>query len=281
MLAMLKCGNLIFMLYNMCYYRNLFLEFGANVFKIPVEYLQATSAYRRYQQLRSADAKKLFQAQVLAYAPATWYLHSNSIQAFMKFCEVRGINPLECTPLSLNIFLLTLAQAGKSLAVIESNCNAITFCLKFFGLRDIVKTLPVEPVKSFIAKVCPRNTNLKAPFASAEVRKLWNLIECKYKNLSAVPITELRTFVLAITQYSSFCRFSDLAVVKLSDICFDIDYFKIVIQYSKTDQAGSGQNAFILRSVDCVRDPHMLMCLYLQRLDSYDVQDLYLFPPVV
>jgi hypothetical protein len=95
-----------------------------------------------------------------------------------------------------------------------------------------------------------------------------------------VPLVQLRTFVLAVIQYSSFCRFSDLAVVKLTDVIFELDYFKIVIQYSKTDQAGHGQEAYVLKSVDTVRDPHMLMCLYLQRLDTYNIDDLYLFPPL-
>jgi hypothetical protein len=46
-------------------------------------------------------------------------------------------------------------------------------------------------------------------------------------------------------------------------------------------QAGHGQECFILRSVESLRDAHMLMCVYLQRLDSSNVQDLYLFPPLV
>jgi hypothetical protein len=134
---------------------------------------------------------------------------------------------------------------------------------------------------NFVAKVCPKNSNLKQPFGSFEVRKMWNYIEKKYPALSRVPIVTLRTFVLAVVQYHSFCRFSDLAVVKLSDVVFDVDYFKIVIEYSKTDQAGAGQNAYVLKSADKLRNPHMLMCLYLRELDSYDVPDLFLFPPLI
>jgi hypothetical protein len=68
--------------------------------------------------------------------------------------------------------------------------------------------------------------------------------------------------------------------VRLSDVIHTVDYFKITVQYSKTDQKGTGQDVFVLKTVDKSRSPHMLMCLYLQRLDTYDVQDLYLFPPV-
>jgi hypothetical protein len=44
-----------------------------------------------------------------------------------------------------------------------------------------------------------------------------------------------------MVQYSSLCRFSDLAVVNLDDIVSQLDYFKICIQYYKTDQKGEGQ----------------------------------------
>jgi site-specific recombinase XerD len=260
--------------------RNLFVEFGVRVFKLEVSHLQDTWAYKHHFHQQVQDSSKVFQAKVLAHAVSTWVSHANAFQEFLKFCVLRSVNPLECTPQLVNVFLLSLAQSGKTIGAIENICKSMSFCFKFFLVEDVYQNDIVGPVRKFVEKVCPRRVNLKAPFADREVRKIWNYIECKYKNLSAVPIVQLRTFVLAVIQYASFCRFSDLAVVKLDDVVFDVDYFKICIQYSKTDQAGIGQEAFVLKSVDIVRDPHMLMCVYLQRLDSYNVQDLYLFPPL-
>ena len=41
---------------------------------------------------------------------------------------------------------------------------------------------------------------------------------------------------------------------------YEVDYFKIYIKYSKTDQAGVGQTVFI-PDIDSVhQDPHMMMC---------------------
>jgi hypothetical protein len=193
---------------------------------------------------------------------------------------MREINPLECVPQSYNLFMLSLAQKGITVAALDNKCNSVSFCFRFFMLRDITADPVIGPIKRFTLKVCPKSSNVKSPFGGTEVRKIWDHIERKYSNLSQVPIFELRTLVLTVMQYKSFCRFSDQAVVKLSDVIFDIDYFKIVIQYSKTDQNGSGQVAYVLKSVDRLRDPHMLMCLYLHRLDSYDVDDLFLFPPL-
>jgi site-specific recombinase XerD len=207
--------------------------------------------------------------------------HAAAFREYNKFCDLRDINPLERVPHTVNLFLLTQAQKGVTLSSIESKCAGISFCFRFFLVADIMSDPVIAPVKKFVFKVCPKRSNMKAPFGAVEVRKMWNKLESKYSNLSKIPIVELRSFVMAVTQYSTFCRFSDLSVVKLDDVVFNIDYFKIVIQYSKTDQAGHGQESFILRSADSPRDAHMLMCVYLQRLDSYNVQDMYLFPPLV
>jgi site-specific recombinase XerD len=226
------------------------------------------------------EAEEVLLAKILAYAPSTWAAHASAFKEFQKFCEVRSINPFECVPHMLNVFLLSLAQKIFSMTAIDSKMSSISFCFRFFMVSDITKDVVVEPVKKFVMKVCPRNTNLKKPFGSVEIRKCWDFIESKYSNIFDAPIYELRTFVLTVIQYHSFCRFSDLAVVRLSDVVFDLDYFTIKIQYSKTDQAGAGQTAFVLKSVDDVRDPHMLMCLYLEKLDSYDVGEIFLFPPL-
>jgi hypothetical protein len=263
------------------YLRSLFLEFGLKVFGLDEDTVTSTPAFRHHQQLPRHEADELLLAKILAYTSATWASYTNPFKEYTKFCSVRGINPLESTSHILNVFLLSIAQKGKTMAALDKLCNSIGFTLRFFRFEDFTQSDSVQPIKKFLSKVCPRKANLKAPFGSVEIRKLWDRIERKYPGLSQIPFVELRTFVLAVMQYSTFCRFSDLAVVKLSDVVHEFDYFKIVIQYSKTDQAGTGQDVFLLKTVDRLRNPHMLMCLYLQKLDSYDVQDLYLFPPVV
>jgi hypothetical protein len=250
------------------------------VFGLTEVQVRDTPAHRHHLLLERNEAEEILLAKILAYAPSTWATHASAFKEFQKFCQSRLISPFECVLQTLNVFLLGLAQKNFSVTAIESKLNGISFCLRFFMVRDITKDVIIEPVKKFVLKVCPKVTNLKKPFGSVEIRKCWEVLERSYANIFDVPLYELRTFVLTVIQYHSFCRFSDLAVVSLSDVVFNLDYFIVKIQYSKTDQDGKGQEAFILKSVDGVRDPHMLMCLYLQRLDSYDMNDLYLFPPL-
>jgi hypothetical protein len=169
------------------------------------------------------------------------------------------------------------AQKGKSFGGIQRFINALSYVYRFFLVPDIVTDTTVYEVKRFLAKVCPHVRNKKHAFGSAEVRNLWDAIDAKggIRNLSQA---ELRTFVMCIVQHATFCRFNDLQHVKLGDIVFDLDYFKIKIAYSKTDQNGIGQSVFIPSIGYHQRNPHLLMCLYLHSLPDNDV-NMYLFPP--
>ncbi len=51
---------------------------------------------------------------MLAYSTATWKHQASAIKSFLQFCESRELNPFECTPSILNLFMLHKAQNGKS-----------------------------------------------------------------------------------------------------------------------------------------------------------------------
>ena len=89
--------------------------------------------------------------------------------------------------------------------------------------------------------------------------------------------------MLAVFQHQTFCRFSDAEKIQLSDVFHDVDYFKITIRYSKTDQQGEGQFVYLPKSSSPYRNAHMLMCLYIEKMGFEGLAsstDLYLFPPL-
>jgi len=129
---------------------------------------------------------------------------------------------------------------GKSYGFVERLTSAYAFFSRFFltgyGLDPVV--LQVE---KFLQKVCHTVTNVKDAFRAAEVHAIWDSIDQKS---GGVPKIELRTFVMAVFQHKTFCRFSDLAVVTLNDVLYTDDYFKIKISCSKTDQRGRAMRYF-------------------------------------
>jgi len=187
---------------------------------------------------------------------------------------------LSCTPFTVNLFLLQVSQTGKSFGSIESFLNSFAFVYKFYLIHNDVIDSSVQDVKKFLAKSCPHRRNQKNAFGSAEIRKVWDTIEADMGGIESLNKTELRTFVMAVFQHKTFCRFSDAAELKLSDVLFDMDYFKIHIRYSKNDQEGIGKDVVLTRNPYAVRNAHMLMCLYLQRVHPDPVEEVYLFPPL-
>jgi hypothetical protein len=271
--AMSKFGVLILLLF-----RNIVSQFAAKVLGLREDAIRNTAAYNA---ACTTEGEQLFQARVLAYSTATWLSHANALQVFSKFCYDRDLHILACTPYTLNLYLLHIAQNGKSFGSVQRFLSALSFVLRFFGAADIVRDPIVYELKRFLAKVCPHIANKKQPFGSAEVRALWDRIDAA-GGLQTLSVTELRTFVMTVTQHATFCRFSDLSNVKLDDLIFELDYVKINIRYSKTDQAGVGQSVFVPKNQNCTHDAHMLLCLYLTTLptDSTEPDTMYLFPPL-
>jgi len=187
----------------------------------------------------------------------------------------------ESTPSTVNLYLLHLAQCGATFGKAESFLHALSFVNRFFLMPILTEDQSVLDTKKFIEKACKHVQNKKSPFGSAEVRAMFDALLSKYKKLEFIPLPEFRTFCMAVVQHKSFCRFSDISKIKLSDIIFHADYFKLHIKESKTDQAGRGTFAFVSKSKHGFLDTHMLLCVYLHRmgLDNHK-EDVYLFPPL-
>ena len=145
----------------------------------------------------------------------------------------------------INLYLLLLAQKGKTFNTVEAFLSALSFCFKFYLVRDFVQDTRIKDMKRFVAKVCKHWINKKEAFGSTQVQLLWNQID-KLGGLQNITLLQLRTFVMTVFQHVSFCRFSDLSALRLDDVLHAVDYFKIHIRYSKTDQAGVGQTVFTL-----------------------------------
>ena len=254
------------------------MEFAEKVFSITVQEACSTPAWREYSAANSVEEGQLmFTSRVL-----TWLQHSHYIRDFHAFCARRELNIFECTPYIINLYSLHLAQRGKTFGSVEAFLSALAFFFKFYYVRDFVQDPMINTMKKFLAKVCAHGNNRKEAFGSTQVRLLWNQID-QNGGIHNIPLLELRTFVMTIFQHVTFCRFSDLSNLRLKDVLHEVDYFTVHIRYSKTDQAGVGQTVFIPKLDSVHQDPHMLMCLYLHKLDEKSIQgpgEMYLFPPL-
>jgi len=262
-------------------YRNLFLETGEKLLGLKEEWLAATRAFADFANLEGSA--KLLQARVLAYSASTWCRHRSSLKKFIEFCVERDLSIFSCTPYIVNLFMLAQAQNGVSFGTIQSFLDSYSFVLRFYGVCNFLDDPMVKTVLKFTEKTCERRCNAKTAFGSAEVRAIWDALDAKYGSVENLPKKELRSFMLAVFQHQTFCRFSDAEKITLSDIVHDVDYFKVTIRYSKTDQGGRGQHVYLPKSSSPFRNAHMLMCLYIEKMGFEGLAaktDVYLFPPL-
>jgi hypothetical protein len=258
------------------------LEFGTKVLGFPEEDIKETPAFTFHQQESAEDEKLLFQSRVLAFAQSTWKTHVSACKDFLVFCAARKVHSLTTGPSIVHLFLLHAGQIGKSYGYVERFASAYAFFSRFFLTSYGLDPVTVQ-IQKFLQKACPVVSNKKDAFGSAEVRAVWDSIDKKSGGIPGLTKIELRTFVMAVFQHKTFCRFSDLAVVKLDDVFYTDDYFKVKISCSKTDQKGEGHEVFLVKSASSYRDPHMLMCLYLSAMGFEDAPEgevVYLFPPL-
>ena len=154
---------------------------------------------------------------------------------------------------------------------------------KFFLCDDYTKNPIVSDLRKFVEKACNRVQNKKLPFGADQVRAIWDKIDKEKGGVQKLSFKDLRTFMIAVFQHRTFCRYSELKNVRLGDLFHDIDYFKIHVKYSKTDQGGKGQWLYLPKESSSYRDPHMLLCLYVHHLEldaHIPSPRMYLFPPL-
>jgi hypothetical protein len=261
-------------------YRPLFAEFASKVLHLDPEVSLEAPAYKILTRDYPHQQDTIVKARILSFSLSTWKGHAATFQAFRRFCNYRGIDPLNCHPPTMVTYLLDLAAKGKSIGVIESTLKSITFIYRWFLVQDLGPDPYLQDVMRFLTKTCPKTCNRKAALGVSEIRKIWDKLETEFSVIENVPLVQLRSFVFMVTQHASFCRFSDLAVLKLDDIVFNADYFELNIRFSKTDQAGHGQAAYVPRNVNTYHCPHKLMCLFLHKVHADPDPDVYLFPPL-
>jgi hypothetical protein len=160
--------------------------------------------------------------------------------------------------LQINLYLLTEAQNKKSIGTLESFLGTYALLTKFFNMPNVANDTLVHYVKKYCAKITVLNTNKKDAFGIYEVKKLWyGLLEIdgEFENWSKL---KLRTFMLAIFQHKTCCRFSDTQNILIENIKYNKDYFKILVQKSKTDQSAKGEFVYLTKVCNAKMDAHLL-----------------------
>jgi hypothetical protein len=217
------------------------------------------------------DANNLLRSRYLAYAESTWKRHAAAIRSLNKFCLERRVNIFKCKDSHFNLFLLDELKKGTTVTVINSIVDAYSFVMKFFGMMSVAEHRAVHDILKFVDKVGKRNFNKKCAYGEKKILETYRCYVRKFGDFEHWPLLESRTFILAIVQTVTFCRYSEIQNVEIADITFDPDYIKMLIKKSKTDQQSRGEYVYIPKSKHSPVDCRMLLCLYLHKLNFNNV----------
>jgi hypothetical protein len=250
------------------------------MFSFSREEIKSTNFYRKLQRINKSDAEAVARSRILAFAENTWKRHASSIRSLIQFCKNRQYKLFKCKPEHICIFLLDELKKEKTVSTISATLDAYTFVVNFFDMRDCSKHKSVKDVMKFVEKAGVKNSNKKNAFGEAEVYLTYVKLVKKFGEIECWDKLLLRTFMLAVFQHKTFCRFSDAQKIRLKDVTYDIDHFKMLIVSSKTDQCGKGEFVYLPKVGYEIPDMHMLMCKYIQimDLDNTGIGNVYLFP---
>ena len=210
----------------------------------------------------------MFKAYILSYSFNTLIRYSNSAKVF--FAENKKL-PISTS--SLNLYLISEAEKGRTYTSIESILQAIKFVSKFLGFTT--ESLTSKQINLFLRKYCNLTVKRRDGFQKSDLYNLWEKIYQKggYINLSK---SDLRSFVIINFCYATLARFDCASQIKLENLEYQNNVFKITVPKSKTDQQGNGQKIYLAHKPKF--SPHRLLCDYIHIFNLSE--ESYLFPPL-
>ena len=190
-----------------------------------------------YQQLKECDdleMANLIQLRTVCFSQSTWFSSSSGLKPYLNFCVRSKKDPYPVDRTLLELCMLSLVEDGKTVQVIENMTKSLVFAANFLGCTFSSSEKRVKNALKFVRKICAQSNKEKEGLESKDITTLWENIE-KAGGLTSLSLAELRTFVMAVFCHQTLCRFSCASEIQLSHLYYDRDFFRVNIQFSKTD----------------------------------------------
>ena len=221
---------------------------------------------RDMRYLTDLEKRELFRAQIMSFSVNTVKNYSLRCKEFFNFSKKRSEKAFPVRISLLNLFLLKEGNSGKSIGSLKYFIAILDFFCKIFGYGTVGAEKTVKNTLKFLEKMCKKVTRYRKPLTNDILEKLFENID-KKGGIEKLEFIQLRTLIMITVCYYSLMRFDDIRNIELSDIIRESNFFKFNINYSKTDQAGNGQSAYVI-STDTKYDPYFLVKDYLKKLES-------------
>ena len=217
------------------------------------------------------SSNHIFKSRLLSVSLSSLKSYSYPLRNFTSYLKQWSFLISEA---SISGFLMKMVNEKSTVGSVNLFFNAITFFKSFYELSFEI-TRQIRDLKKFALMTLEEKRMIRDSFGETEISVLWDRF---FNNFHDRSLTEFRTFVMIVILHTTFCRFACLQNVKISNLYYDKDYFKIFVPFSKTDISGKGEYVFVPNR-DSSKNPHKLLSLYLHFM-NFEKNDFYLFPPL-
>jgi len=170
----------------------------------------------------------------------------------------------------LGLSMLSAIQEGLSESVSNNLYSAVLAFSSTLGDLDLSGNDLLGDVRKYIKKIAVKKHLERDPLMYEDLNKI-------YENTDWSDYLSIRNTVMCVVAWHGFLRYSDLSVIRMTDIDMQCDHFSLFIAKSKTDPAGEGQRVIVARNFSKM-DPWFLLKWFIQEVKSGpDLKFSYLF----
>lgn len=206
-------------------------------------------AGRDFSGLTAADAARVAAAISAERAPSTLASYASAWRLFVRWCAVRGLEPLPADPATVCAYLAEQADRGLTNATITARCAAIRYEHQRAGAPDPIADPTVARVRRGLRRilgVAPRRQ--ARALLTEDIRSIVDQID---KRTAA----GARDRALLLLGFASALRRSELAEMALDDVLFVRDGVLLNIRRSKGDPDAEGQVVAVASGANAGTDP--------------------------
>ena len=173
--------------------------------------------------------------------------------------------------------MISCVQEGASESVSNNVYSAVLTFASVLGNVNLTQSELLRDVRAYIKKSAIKKHKERDPLLYEDLKKI-------VKNTDWSNLVNARDTVLFVVAWHSFLRYSDIRVIKVSDISVERDHFTLFISKSKTDPSGEGQTVVVARNQSEL-DPWSLVRWYMEKMEfsslsANEKQSTFLFPHI-
>jgi site-specific recombinase XerD len=186
---------------------------------------------------RDGEAARDFARESLS--PATRRAYQTDVDAFMTWCQGRGVQGLPAEPETVAGFLAHEAERGLRASTVARRASGIRLLHRAAGFETPTTSEIVRTTLKGIRRSLGVAPQQKAP---ATVEVILDMMQHVPDNLRGT-----RDRALLLFAFASACRRSELSALFVSDLTEVPEGFRVTIRKSKGDQEGEGQEIAVVR----------------------------------